>query len=86
MVADALYVLGNEQQMRAGRYVARILHHVGEQFAKQSRVHLVDLLVAMPNIDSPIGVVVGIGVEHVLDDRLHQLGHARDGACRFVRR
>src|SRR3546814_4859873 len=36
MVADALDVLGDEQQMRAGRDVARILHHVGEQLDRKS--------------------------------------------------
>src|SRR3546814_19939536 len=34
MVADALDVLGDDQQMCAWRDVARILHHVGEQDRK----------------------------------------------------
>src|SRR3546814_984815 len=60
-------------QMRAGRDVARILHHVGEQLAEQAGIHLVDFLVAMPHVDGTIRIVIRIGVEHVLDDRLHQL-------------
>src|SRR3546814_2263439 len=65
MVADALDVLGDEQQMRAGRDVARILHHVGEQLAEQAGIHLVDFLVAMPHVDGTIRIVIRIGVEHV---------------------
>src|SRR3546814_17843174 len=35
MVADALDVLGDEQQMRAWRDVERVFHHVGPQLADQ---------------------------------------------------
>src|SRR3546814_4056110 len=55
MVADALDVLGDEQQMRAWRDVARVFHHVGQQLAEQSRVHLVDLLVRMPSEERRVG-------------------------------
>ena len=47
VIADPLDVLGAEQQMRAGRDVARVFHHVGQQFAKQRGVHRVDLVVAV---------------------------------------
>ena len=36
VVADPLEVLGDEQQVRAGRDVARVLHHVGDQLAEDA--------------------------------------------------
>ena len=42
MVADPLQVLGDEQQMRAGRDVARVFHHVGDQLAEDRVVEVVD--------------------------------------------
>ena len=53
VVADALDVLGGEQQMRAQADVARVLHHVGEELAEQRIVHGVDALVAAPHGDRP---------------------------------
>jgi hypothetical protein len=47
VVADPLEVLGDEQQVGAGVDRARVAHHVGEQFAEQAVVVLVDLLVAL---------------------------------------
>ena len=76
VVADALDVLGAEQQMRAQADVARILHHVGEQLAKQRIVHGVDPLVLPPHPHRLVGVALGVGVEHVV-----QLAHAPAPAC-----
>src|SRR6185436_14664465 len=45
VVADALDILGGEQQMRAQSDVARVFHHVGEQLAEQGIVHGIDALV-----------------------------------------
>ena len=68
VVADALDVLGAEQQMRAERDVARILHHVGEQLAEQRGVDRVDLLVAAATPSSALATSrARIGVEHVLE-------------------
>ena len=53
VVADALDVLGDEQQMGGGADVARVFHHVGQQLAEQAVVHVVDLLVALPGGDRP---------------------------------
>ena len=53
VVADPLDVLGAEQQMRAEPDVARILHHVGQQFAEQRGADGVDLLVAASRPPSP---------------------------------
>ena len=49
VVADALDVLGAEQQMRAQADVARVLHHVGQQLAEHGIVERVEPGVAAPD-------------------------------------
>jgi hypothetical protein len=63
VVADALEILGAEQQMRAGRDVARVFHHVGEQFAEDGGVLDVDLLVVGAQLISASASRRRIGVE-----------------------
>ena len=75
MVADALDVLGREQQVRAQADVARILHHVGEQLAEQRIVHGVDTLVATPHGNGLLPVALGVCIEHVLELAQRQLDH-----------
>ena len=67
VVADALDVLGAEQQMGAEADVARVFHHVGQQLAEQRVVHRVDLLVGAPYGERLVGLTLGVGVEHVLE-------------------
>ncbi len=86
VVADALDVLGDEQQVRAGGDVARVLHHVGQQLAEQAGVHLVHLLVPAPDLGGALHVALHEGVEHVLQGRLDQIRHARDRVERLDRR
>ena len=78
VVAAALDVLGDEEQMRAQADRARVFHHVGEKFAEQAVVDLVDLGVLLPHRFGRFGVAVGIGVEHVLELRQSLLAHARE--------
>src|SRR6478672_4367346 len=42
VIADALYGLGQEQQVEAGRDGARIFHHVGDELAHEAVEFLVD--------------------------------------------
>ena len=67
MIADALDVLGAEQEMRAGRDVARIFHHIGQQFAKQRRVHGVDLVVTVAHEADPVDRARGVNVKNFLE-------------------
>ena len=65
MIAHPLGVLGNEMQMHAGGDIAWIFHHVGQEFAKQRVVHLVDFTVAGANILCQIQMPPGIGVQRI---------------------
>ena len=67
VVADALDVLGAEQEMRAEADIARILHHVGQQLAEERGVHGVDLAVRAPHRRGLLDVALGVGVEHLLE-------------------
>src|SRR5262249_5428220 len=66
VIADALDILGDEQQMRAGGDRARVFHHVGEQFAEQRVVVRVDVVVVEPDADRGLHVAVRVRVERLL--------------------
>ena len=76
VIARALDVLGDEQKMRAKPDRARIFHHVGEKFAEQAVVDLVDLVVLRSTPLRPLGIAVGIGVEHLLELAQRRAAHA----------
>ncbi len=84
MVADAFDVLGAEQQMRAGRDVARIFHHVGQQFAEQRGVHRVDFLVAFADAVGLLDRARRIDVEHFLELDERQLGQMFQAAGKLA--
>ncbi len=67
VIAGALDVLGDEQQMRAQPDGARIFHHVGQKLAEQAVVDLVDLAVVAPHRFGAFGIAVGIGIQHQLE-------------------
>jgi hypothetical protein len=75
VVADALDVLGAEQKVGAERDVARILHHVGQELAKERGVERIDGSIPLPHIDRLRGVLLRVGVEHVLELAEHQVAH-----------
>ncbi len=69
MVADALDVLGAEQQVRAEGDVARILHHEGEEVAEHASPRARRARRRASTRRAPLGVALGVGVEHVLQLR-----------------
>ena len=77
MVADALDVLGDEQEMRAGRDIARIFHHVGQELRGTGwcRDRPFPRRGATPH--RLVHVALDEGVEHFLHDLLDQPAHAR---------
>ena len=84
MVAHAFDVLGAEHQMNAQRDVARILHHVGQEFAEQSGAERVDLFIAVPHHQRRGKIAARIGVEHLLEQRGNQLGHMLHAADQLL--
>src|SRR3954447_9545617 len=82
MVADAFKVLGNEQQVRAGRDVTRVFHHVGDELTEQCVVDVVDDLVGAPDLDCLVWVVVTERVDDRLELVLHQLRHVANASQR----
>ena len=86
VVADALDVLGAEQQVRAEADVARVLHHVGQQLAEQRIVDGVDLARRAARRSSALSASrCGIGVEHVLQLAQRQLGHVLEAGHQRLR-
>ncbi len=80
MIADALQVLGAEQKVRAGADVARIFHHVGQEFAEQRGVQGVDLVVGAPD-GQCCPVVAGLeGGEYVIELHAHAVGELAEAS------
>jgi hypothetical protein len=86
MVAAALDILGDEQQVRAQPDGTRVFHHVGEQLAEQAVVDLVDLAVAIPHRLGFLGIAAGESVQHLLELVLRRLAHARQALGETDRR
>src|SRR3712207_2430511 len=78
VVADALDVLGAEQEMRAERYAPRVFHHVCQELAEQRVVHGVNGSVATPDSKRRLQVVPGKGVKHVMELGEREVAHVLD--------
>src|SRR6202044_148769 len=65
VIADPLDILRAEQKMRAEGNIARVLHHMGEQIAKNRILERVEFGVARPHRLRALDVALRIGVEHV---------------------
>src|SRR5579875_4128655 len=51
MIADAFEIFADKQQMRTRRYIAWVLHHISNQFAKNDNVKIVYPFIGLPNGD-----------------------------------
>src|SRR5215213_3941717 len=67
MVADALDILGDEQQMGRAGDVLRIFHHEGEKGAEDAVVEIVDGAVPLAYRSGLGGVALDEGVEDVVN-------------------
>ena len=76
MVADALHIFGDKQQCRVGADIARVFHHVGQVFAEQAAIEIIDFLVAQPDLHRLVGIAGQRSVQHILQHRQHQLSQA----------
>lgn len=67
MVTDALKILSAEQKVGTKGNVARIFHHICQEFAKERRVHGVDLVIALPDAPRTGQVARSVGVQRVFE-------------------
>ena len=72
MIADSFKVFRNEQEMRAGRDVARIFHHVGDQLAEDRGVDVIHHLVRPPDLNGALGIIIADGINRQFQIFLHQ--------------
>lgn len=73
-----------KMQMHAGGDAARILHHIGQEFAKQRVIHLIDLEIALAHILGQGGVALDIVVQRVLHHPLDGHRHPPQGHARAL--
>ena len=78
VVADPLDILGAEQKMGAEGDVARILHHMGQEIAEDRIFEGVEIGVPLPDVERPLDVALGVGVEHVLHQFEREVVHVLD--------
>jgi hypothetical protein len=83
VIADALEIFGDEDQLEGGKDDAGIAHHVGEEFAEDLIAEVIDLVVAGQNLLSEINVAADDSVEGVANHFLGKLAHARKIDVRF---
>ncbi len=77
MISDPFDVLGDKQQVGADRNAPRVLDHVGQRFAKQASVHVVERFVRFPDGDGLVDIAGDISIQHVVDHLLRHAAHAR---------
>src|SRR5437588_11574604 len=77
VVADALEVLGDEDQFERGKDHAGIAHHVGEQFTENLVAVVVHLIVGGQDTLGKVNVAADDGVEGMANHLFGELAHAR---------
>src|SRR6266403_4686921 len=77
VVADALEVLGDEDEFEGGKYHAGIAHHVGKQFTENLVAVVVHLIVGGEDALRELDVAADDGVEGIANHFLGELAHAR---------
>ena len=45
VVANALYIFGDKEKMRASGDVTRVFHHIGQQFPKQASMAMIYIFI-----------------------------------------
>ena len=78
VIADPLDVLRAKQKMGAERDVARILHHMRQKIAEHRIFERIEIDVPLPDVERPLDVALGVGVEHVLHQFGRELVHVLD--------
>jgi len=78
VVADALEVFGDEDELEGGIDDAGIPHHVGEQFAEDLVAVVVYLIIGGEDFLREVDVAADDGVESVADHFFGKLAHTRE--------
>jgi len=78
VVADALEILGDEDQFERGKNDAGIAHHVGEQFPENLVAVVVHLIVGGKDALREFDVAANDGIEGVANHLLDEFAHARE--------
>ena len=77
VIADALEIFGDEDELESGEDDAGIAHHVGKELAEDLIAEMIDLVIAGENFLSEIDVAADDGVQGVADHFLCEFAHAR---------
>jgi hypothetical protein len=77
VVADAFEIFGDEDELESGEDDGGILHHVGEEFAKELVAEAIDLIVALHHAAGEILIGADESVEAVANHSFGKLAHAR---------
>jgi hypothetical protein len=83
VVADALEVLGYQDQFEGWEDYAGVTHHVGQEFAEDLVTKVVDLVVHGQDFLGELDVAAHYGVQGVANHFFGDLAHAREIDVRF---
>jgi hypothetical protein len=86
VVADALEVFGDEDQLKRGEDDAGVAHHVGEQFAEDLVAVVIDLVVHGQDFLREINIAADDGVQRIANHLFGNLAHARQVDVRLYAR
>jgi hypothetical protein len=78
VVADALEIFCDEDELESGEDHAGIAHHVGQELAENLIAVLVNLVVGGENFLSEIDVAADDGVQGIANHFFGELAHARE--------
>src|SRR5579862_1121407 len=77
MVADALKILGDEDQLKSSKHDGGILHHVSKQLAKKLVAQTIHLVVALKHTAGKINIAADQRIQAVAHHTFGEFAHAR---------
>src|SRR6266705_5197744 len=83
VVADALEVLGDEDQFERGKDDTGIAHHIGKQFTKNLIAVVVYLIIGGQDTLRKLHIAADDGVEGIANHFFDEFAHAREIDIRF---
>ena len=77
VVANALEILGDENQLESSKHDGRILHHVSKQLAKELIAQAIHLVVALQHAAGKIDIAADQRIQAIPHHAFRKLAHAR---------